>query len=91
MRVDKYLKLARLVKRRSIAQKMINVGAVRINEKQCKPSADVYSGDRVEVAYTARVLAVEVLVADEKELKKKDNIAYRVIQERRVDPEVRPW
>jgi ribosomal 50S subunit-recycling heat shock protein len=91
MRVDKYLKLARLVKRRTVAQQMINMGAVRINEVKCKPSGELRAGDILEVAYTARVLSVEVLIEDEKEIKKRGSVPYRVIQEKRVDPDVKPW
>ncbi len=92
MRLDKYLKLARLVKRRSVAQEMISIGAVRINERQCKPSSEVRVGDRVEIAYTSRILSVEVLVDDEALLKRRDcGQAYEIKEERRADPAEKPW
>ncbi|NLK18288.1 MAG: RNA-binding S4 domain-containing protein [Synergistaceae bacterium] len=92
MRLDKYLKLARLVKRRSAAQEMISIGAVRINERQCKPSSEVRAGDRVEIAYPAHILTVEVLCDDETLLKRRDcPQPYEVREDKRADPAEKPW
>lgn len=92
MRLDKFLKLARLVKRRTVAQEMIEVGAVRINGRQCKPSAEVRMGDSVEIAYPSRVLSLEVLYADEAALKRMSpEDAWSPREERRVDPSEKPW
>src|SRR6056297_1279226 len=91
MRIDKFLKLSRLVKRRSVAQEKISIGAVRINGRVCKSSSHVHKSDSVEVAYTARVLQVEILLEDEKELKKRGSEPYRLISETRIDPDERPW
>ena len=92
MRLDKFLKLARLVKRRTVAQEMIDVGAVRINGRQCKPSAEVRQGDIVEIAYTSRVLSLDVLCAEEAALKRMSpEEAWSVREERRVDPSEKPW
>ena len=91
MRIDKFLKLARLVKRRSVAQQMISVGAVRINKRQIKPSSIVREGDVIEIAYTSRVIAIEALIVEDALLKKRDAVPYRLIEENRVNPEERPW
>lgn len=90
MRLDKYLKLARLVKRRTIAQEMIEVGAVRINGRQVKPAANVSEGNEIEIAYPRRIIKVKVISADEAALKKKA-VPYEQIEERRVEPDERPW
>jgi len=92
MRIDKFLKLSRLVKRRSMAQEMIELGAVRLNGRQIKPSGSVHEGDMLEIAYTARVLSVKVLISDENILRREKGIApYELIEEKRVNPEERPW
>ncbi|MGI6792261.1 S4 domain-containing protein [Aminivibrio sp.] len=92
MRIDRYLKLARLIKRRTAAQEMASVGAVRINGRQCKPSSEVRAGDVVEIAYPSRILTVEVLCDGENELKRcAPGEAYSVREERRADPEEKPW
>ena len=92
MRMDKFLKLSRLIRRRTTARDIASVGAVRINGRQSKPASEVRPGDRVDIAYTYRVLTVEVLCADEKELKRlPPEGAYRIIEERRVEPTEKPW
>lgn len=91
MRIDKFLKMARLVKRRTVAQEMIEVGAVRIDGRTCKPSAEVDAGKTIEVAYMARVLKVKVLCADEQLLKRPQTVAYEVLEERQVQPDEKPW
>lgn len=91
IRIDKFMKLARLTKRRAVAQEMIEVGAVRLNGRQCKSSADLSEGAVLEIAYTARVLKVEVLCADEPLLKRPQSAVYKLIEERKVNPETKPW
>ena len=91
MRLDKFLKAARLVKRRTVAQEMVEIGAVRIDGRTCKPSTEVFEGRTLEVAYMARVLKVKVLCADEQLLKRPQTTAYEVMEERRVPVDERPW
>ncbi len=90
MRLDKYLKQSRLVKRRTAAQEMIEIGAVRLNGRQCKSSAEVRGGDTVEIAYPRRVLGVTVECADEAALKR-GAVAYSVKEERQVVHDGKPW
>lgn len=90
MRLDKYLKLSRLVKRRTVAQEMITVDAVRVNGRKAKPSTEVRLGDRVDVAYPRRILSVTVIDDDEKSLKR-GSISYEVLEDQRVSGEEAPW
>lgn len=90
MRLDKYLKLSRLVRRRAIAREMVEVGAVRINERTAKPSSSVAAGDILQVAYPRRILKIKILSADETALKKKTE-PYELVEERSVKPEELPW
>jgi ribosomal 50S subunit-recycling heat shock protein len=91
MRLDKFLKLTRLCKRRTAAQEMIDIGAVRVNERACKPSSDVQIGSIIEIAYAARIIKIQVTCADETLLKRTSAGHYNVIQEVNADPDVRPW
>ncbi|MBN1332437.1 MAG: RNA-binding S4 domain-containing protein [Synergistales bacterium] len=91
MRIDKYLKLSRLVKRRAQAQEMISIGAVRLNGREVKPSTLVHEQDNIEIAYTARVLSLRVTEDDEKNLRRGIENAYILLEEKRVDPERKPW
>lgn len=90
IRLDKYLKLSRLVKRRTAAQEMSGIGAVRLNHKAAKQSASVSDGDVIEIAYPRRVLTVRVITSDEAQLKRKAP-AYELVSEKRVEPDERPW
>jgi ribosomal 50S subunit-recycling heat shock protein len=91
MRIDKFLKMTHLVKRRTAAQEMVDVGAVRIDGRTCKPSAEVAEGRMIEIAYMTRVLKVKVLCADEALLKRPQTVAYEVMEERQVSAIERPW
>lgn len=91
MRIDKYLKLARLFKRRTVAQEMTELGAVRINSRTCKPSSEVREGDIIEIAYINRVLKVKVTCADEAILKRPKTISWEQLDEWPVKPDEKPF
>ena len=91
MRLDKYLKLARLVKRRTVAQEMIDLGAVRLNGRECKPSSEVREGNVIDIAYINRVLKVKVTCADEAILKRPRTISWEQLEERTVKPDEKPF
>ena len=80
-----------MVKRRTVAREMVEIGAVRLDGKTCKPSAEVLEGRTLEIAYMARVLKVKVLCSDEQLLKRPQTIAYEVLEERPVPANERPW
>ena len=65
MRLDKYLKVSRLIKRRTIANEACDNGRISVNGKVAKASYEVKTGDRIEIALGTRTVAVEVVqVAD---------------------------
>ena len=65
MRLDKYLKVSRLIKRRTVANDACDGAKVSVNGRPAKASYDVRVGDRIEIQFGARTVAVEVLqVAD---------------------------
>ena len=79
MRLDKFLKVSRLIKRRTVANEACDNGRVSVNGKVVKASYDVRVGDRLEVALGNRTLAVEVLQVAET-VKKDDAVGmYREI------------
>ncbi|MBN2056957.1 RNA-binding S4 domain-containing protein [bacterium] len=61
MRLDMFLKMSRLVKRRTQAQEMIQAGAVTLNGQRSKPAKEVRPGDRVSVTYPRRSVTVKVV------------------------------
>ena len=65
MRLDKYLKVSRLIKRRTVANEACDNGRISVNGRVVKASYEVKVGDRIEIAMGPRVVAVEVVqVAD---------------------------
>ena len=74
MRLDKYLKVSRLIKRRTVANEACDNGRISVNGRVVKASYEVKVGDRVEIAMGARTVSVEVLqVADN--VRKDDAVA----------------
>lgn len=70
MRLDKFLKVSRLIKRRTVANEACDAGRVMINEKIAKASAEVKVGDVIEIQFGQK--AVKVRVLDIQDTTKKD-------------------
>ena len=70
MRLDKFLKVSRLIKRRTVANEACDAGRVTVNGKVAKASLNVKEGDVLEIAFGTRTVKVEVL--DVKETARKD-------------------
>jgi ribosomal 50S subunit-recycling heat shock protein len=70
MRLDKYLKVSRLIKRRTVANEACDAGRVQINGKTAKASVDVKVGDVIEIQFGTKNVKVEV--TDIVETTKKD-------------------
>ena len=62
MRLDKYLKVSRLIKRRTVANEACDNGRISVNSRGVKASDDVKGGDKLEITMGPRTIAVEVLV-----------------------------
>ena len=79
MRLDKYLKVSRLIKRRTIANEACDAGRVSVNGKTAKASTDVKAGDIVEIAFGEKTLRVEITAI--MDTTKKENAAemYRYL------------
>ena len=65
MRLDKYLKVSRLIKRRTVANEACDNGRISVNGRVVKASYDVKVGDKIEIALGNRTRAVEVLAVAE--------------------------
>lgn len=79
MRLDKFLKVSRLIKRRTVANEACDAGRVLVNDKPAKASAQVKTGDTIEIQFESRNVKVEVL--DVKETVKKEEVEnlYRYV------------
>ncbi|MDR0812778.1 MAG: RNA-binding S4 domain-containing protein [Oscillospiraceae bacterium] len=79
MRLDKFLKVSRVIKRRTVAQEAADGGRVAVNGQPAKPGKDVKVGDVLEVRFGANILKLEVLSVDEKTRADSAHLMYREI------------
>ncbi len=80
MRLDKYLKVSRLIKRRTIANDACDAARISVNGKAAKASYQVKIGDVIEIAFGQRTMKVEVLNVAEHVLKNDAAGLYREIE-----------
>ncbi len=81
MRLDKYLKNSRLIKRRTIANEACDAGKVMVNDKVARASYDVKVGDVIEIQMGMRPVKVRVLVVSEHATKADAAQMYEVVTE----------
>ena len=79
MRLDKYLKVSRLIKRRTVANEACDNGRISVNGRIVKASYEVKVGDRLEIALGTRTLAVEVLAVAEAVRKDDASAMYKEV------------
>ncbi len=79
MRLDKYLKVSRLIKRRTVANEACDTGRVQINGKPAKASAQVKEGDVIEIAFGTRTVKAEVLSVAETVRKEEAQELFRYL------------
>lgn len=79
MRLDKFLKVSRLIKRRTVANEACDAGRVMINDKPAKASANVKEGDIIEIAFGNKSVKVEVLNVQETVKKDEAKELYRYL------------
>lgn len=84
MRLDKYLKVSRIFKRRTIAKEVSKNQRVEINHKIAKPASPVQVGDILSIYYGMKMIEVRILAVEE-HIKKADALSmYEVIQEQEL-------
>ena len=79
MRLDKYLKVSRLIKRRTVANEACDSGRVQINGKPAKASANVKQGDIITIQFGNKDVSVEVLDIQETVRKEEAKEMYKYI------------
>lgn len=79
MRIDKFLKVSRLVKRRTVAKEMTEKGRIKVNDRVVKSSYDVKLGDVIEITYGQRVVKAKVLNIRETTKKAEASELYELI------------
>ena len=79
MRLDKYLKVSRLIKRRTVANEACDAVRVLINDRPAKASAQVKEGDVLEIQFGSKAVRVEVLNVQETVKKEEAQELYRYL------------
>lgn len=81
MRLDKYLKVSRIIKRRTVAKEACDGGRVSVNGKVCKAGTEVKEGDIMEIRFGNRLGQYQI--TDVRDVVRKENAAemYRVLEE----------
>ncbi|MCQ2796067.1 MAG: RNA-binding S4 domain-containing protein [Bacilli bacterium] len=81
MRLDKYLKLTRLIKRRGVAKVLINEGKIYVNDKPAKPAYEVKINDMIKLELGKRVILIKVKNIKEVVTKENSDTLYTIIKD----------
>ena len=81
MRLDKFLKVSRLIKRRTVANEACDAGRVQINGKVAKASSNVKAGDVITVSFASKTVSAEVLKVEETVKKEEAGELYKLLSE----------
>jgi ribosomal 50S subunit-recycling heat shock protein len=81
MRLDKFLKNSRIIKRRTVAKDACEQGRVEVNGRVAKPGLELKTGDEIQVTFGSNVLKVRVLAMPESVRKDDANSMYEVIDQ----------
>ncbi len=86
MRLDKYLKTSRLIKRRTVANEVCDAGRAKINGRPAKAGSQVEVGDTLEISYGGKLLVAEVLLVAENVRTEQAKEMYKLLKEEKI-----PW
>lgn len=82
MRLDKFLKVSRLIKRRTVANAVSEMGRILVNGTQAKPAKQLKVGDIIEIEYSNRIEKVEVLIVPNGNVSVQEaSSLYKIIEE----------
>ncbi len=87
MRLDKFLKVSRIIKRRTLSKEITESGRVKVNGKVAKPSTTLKIGDEIEIEFGRTMLTVKVKELREHVLKQDSTLLYEIIDEQRIERE----
>ena len=85
MRLDKFLKVSRIIKRRTLSKEMSEASRVKVNGKIAKPSTKLKIGDIIEVEFGRSLLTVQVKELKDHVLKDDSHMLYDIIEEKRKE------
>ncbi|MCI6379351.1 MAG: RNA-binding S4 domain-containing protein [Faecalicoccus sp.] len=84
MRLDKYLKTARILKRREAAKELALQSRIWINDRIAKPSSEVHIGDQIRIRFGYRLLEIQVMDIQKQVSKQNAQTLFEVIKEEKI-------
>lgn len=84
MRVDKFLKVSRLIKRRTIAKEVAEKDRILINKKIAKPSSEVKVGDLITIGFGNKLVTIKVMRIQETSKKDEAQHMYEIVSEEKI-------
>ena len=85
MRLDKYLKVSRIIKRRPVAKEVVDKGRIKVNGILAKSSTDLKINDEIEIRFGIKLLTVRVLEMKDSTKKEDATRMYEIINETRIE------
>lgn len=87
MRLDKYLKVARIIKRRIIAKELASQERLWLNGRKAKASSEVKINDEIKIVFGNRILTVQVLAMPKQANKQDAQLMFKVLSEEKIQGE----
>lgn len=87
MRLDKFLKVARIIKRRPLAKEIAEKKRIKVNGSIAKPSVDVGPGDEIEIRFGHTLLGIKVVQTKDHVKKEEATTLYEVLKEEKINAE----
>ena len=85
MRLDKYLKVSRLIKRRTVAKEVSDNDRILVNDKIAKPSTNININDIIKIRFGNKLVAIKVLNIIDSTKKTDSELMYELISEERIN------
>lgn len=85
MRLDKFLKVSRIIKRRTLSKEISESSRVKVNDKPAKPGTKLKIGDIIEIEFGRSKLTIQVELLKEHVLKDESTMLYKIIKEERIE------
>lgn len=85
MRLDKYLKTARILKRREAAKELALQGRIWVNNRVAKPSTELNIGDQIRIQFGTRIVTIQVLDIQKQVSKQNAQLLFEIIREERIE------
>ena len=84
MRLDKYLKVSRIIKRRTLAKEVADNGRIQVNNRIAKSSTKLAEGDLIEIQFGNKIVRIKVLELRDSTKKEDSANMFEIIEEKRI-------